>query len=40
MDFSQYIAPYPFIKSYSVDNVKDIELVEANIKQDKYWGTY
>ena len=40
MDFSQYIAKYPYIKSYSVDNVKDIALVEANIRADKYWGQY
>lgn len=40
MDFCQHIAPYPYIKSYSVDNIKDIELVEANIKADKYWGKY
>lgn len=40
MHFRQYIAPYPYIKSYSVDNVNDIQLVEANMKQDKYWGKY
>jgi 3-deoxy-manno-octulosonate cytidylyltransferase (CMP-KDO synthetase) len=40
MNFRQYVAPYPFVKSYSVDNVADIKLVEANIKNDKYWGKY
>ena len=36
MPFSQYIAPYPYLKSYSVDSLQDIELVEANIINDKY----
>ena len=40
MDFCQHIAPYPYIKSYSVDNLADIDLVEANIRSDKYWGKY
>ena len=40
MNFSQYIAPYPFIRSYSVDKIKDIKIVEEYIKQDKYWGKY
>ena len=40
MDFRQYIAPYPYIKSYSVDNPNDISLVEKHMQQDKYWGKY
>lgn len=40
MNFSQYIAPFPYIPSYSVDNVDDIKIVEANILNDKYWGKY
>ena len=40
MDFRQYLAPYPFVRSYSVDNVNDINIVEAFIKDDKYWGKY
>lgn len=40
MDFRQFIAPYPSIRSYSVDSPHDIELVEAHMRQDRYWGTY
>jgi len=40
MDFRQYVAPYPFVRSYSVDNLADINIVEAHIKNDKYWGKY
>jgi 3-deoxy-manno-octulosonate cytidylyltransferase (CMP-KDO synthetase) len=40
MNFRQFIAPYPFIRSYSVDSPSDIALVEAHMKQDRYWGTY
>lgn len=40
MNFSQFIAPYPYIPSYSVDNIDDIKIVEANILNDKYWGKY
>ena len=40
MNFSQYIAPYPFVKSYSVDSPDDISIVEKNIIQDKYWEKY
>jgi 3-deoxy-manno-octulosonate cytidylyltransferase (CMP-KDO synthetase) len=40
MDFRQYVAPYPFIKSYSVDSPHDIALVEAHMQKDRYWGTY
>lgn len=40
MDFSQYIAPYPYVKSYSVDSPEDIGLVEAHLKQDAHFGSY
>lgn len=40
MDFRQYVAPYPFVRSYSVDNLSDIKVVESYIKEDKYWGKY
>jgi 3-deoxy-manno-octulosonate cytidylyltransferase (CMP-KDO synthetase) len=40
MDFRQYIAPYPFIQSYSVDSPQDIGLVESHMQLDRYWGTY
>ena len=40
MNFRQYLAPYKFVKSYSVDSIGDIEIVENNILNDKYWGKY
>ena len=40
MNFRQYVAPYPFVRSYSVDNANDINIVEAFIREDKYWGKY
>jgi 3-deoxy-manno-octulosonate cytidylyltransferase (CMP-KDO synthetase) len=40
MDFRQYVAPYPFVRSYSVDNMSDIKIVESYIREDKYWGKY
>lgn len=40
MDFRQIIAPYPYVKSYSVDSRDDIALVEAHMKQDRYHGKY
>ena len=40
MNFSQYIAPYPFVKSYSVDSPDDISVVEQHMIKDKYWGKY
>jgi 3-deoxy-manno-octulosonate cytidylyltransferase (CMP-KDO synthetase) len=40
MDFRQVIAPYPYAKSYSVDSLRDVELVEAQMRNDPYWGTY
>lgn len=40
MSFRQFIAPYPFIPSYSVDSPSDIELVETHMQNDPYFGTY
>ena len=40
MSFRQYIAPYPSIKSYSVDSVGDIALVEKHMQVDEYWSSY
>ncbi len=40
MNFRQYLSPYKFIKSYSVDSFDDIKKVESNIIKDKYWGKY
>jgi len=40
MNFRQYIAPYPFVKSYSVDSKDDIALVEAHLRQDPFFGSY
>lgn len=40
MDFRQYIAPYPGIKSYSIDSPSDVELVERYMVSDEYWGLY
>ncbi len=40
MPFRQYIAPYPFVKSYSVDSPDDIALVETHMQLDPLWGSY
>lgn len=40
MEFRQYIAPYPHIKSFSVDSPSDIALVEKHMQADEYWGLY
>ncbi len=40
MPFRQYIAPYPGIKSYSVDSPSDIELVEKYMALDEHWDLY
>jgi 3-deoxy-manno-octulosonate cytidylyltransferase (CMP-KDO synthetase) len=40
MSFRQYIAPYPGIKSYSVDSPADIKLVEQHMASDDYWARY
>mgnify|MGYP003956619527 CR=1 FL=1 len=38
--YHQYIAPYPFQPSFSVDSLADIEAVEAHMEQDALWGKY
>jgi len=40
MPFRQYIAPYPYVRSYSVDSPDDIHLVESSMKQDPLWDQY
>lgn len=40
MSFRQFIAPFPFVKSYSVDSSEDISLVESYMRNDPYWGSY
>lgn len=40
MPFRQYIAPYPPLKSFSVDSPQDIELVEQHMEADEYWHLY
>ena len=38
--FHQYIAPFPFRPSFSVDSPADIRQVEAHMEQDPLWGKY
>lgn len=40
MSFRQYIAPYPHIRSFSVDSPDDIQLVETHMLTDEYWARY
>ena len=40
MKFRQYIAPYPYVKSFSVDSLDDLKLVEDHMAADDYWGRY
>lgn len=40
MPFRQYIAPYPYVASFSVDSPSDIELVEKHMVSDEYWEMY
>lgn len=40
MPFRQRIAPYPAIKSFSVDSPSDIDLVEAHMENDEIWKLY
>jgi 3-deoxy-manno-octulosonate cytidylyltransferase (CMP-KDO synthetase) len=40
MPFRQYIAPYPSIKSFSVDSPGDIRIVEEHMTSDEYWHSY
>ena len=37
MPFRQFIAPYPAIKSFSVDSIGDIGLVEKFMTEDQLW---
>ena len=38
--FTQRIAPYKYIESFSVDVQKDVLKVEEALKNDKYWELY
>jgi 3-deoxy-manno-octulosonate cytidylyltransferase (CMP-KDO synthetase) len=40
MSFRQYIAPYPYVESFSVDSPSDIGLVEKHMAADQYWQQY
>lgn len=40
MSYSQYIAEYPSVKSFSVDSPSDIDLVEREMVLDEYWNLY
>lgn len=40
MPFAQYIAPYPYIASFSVDSPADIRFVEQDIMTDELWPLY
>jgi 3-deoxy-manno-octulosonate cytidylyltransferase (CMP-KDO synthetase) len=38
--FTQRIAPYPFIESFSVDVPEDVDKVEEYMRNDPLWGKY
>jgi 3-deoxy-manno-octulosonate cytidylyltransferase (CMP-KDO synthetase) len=40
MPFVQYIAPYRYIESFSVDSPDDVKLVEREMGNDEYWKRY
>ncbi len=40
MPFQQYIAPYPYIESFSVDSPADIGTVEREMEGDPLWARY
>jgi len=40
MPFRQYIAPYPYVESFSVDSPGDIDLVETHMLKDDLWKVY
>jgi 3-deoxy-manno-octulosonate cytidylyltransferase (CMP-KDO synthetase) len=40
MAFVQYIAPYRYIQSFSVDSPDDVTLVEREMENDEYWKLY
>lgn len=38
--YHQYIAPYPFQPSFSVDSPDDLKKVERHMEADELWGKY
>ncbi len=40
MKFRQFIAPYPALKSFSVDSPSDVTLVEEHMAADPVWAQY
>jgi 3-deoxy-manno-octulosonate cytidylyltransferase (CMP-KDO synthetase) len=40
MPFQQFIAPYPYIESFSVDSPEDAIVVERRMDSDEYWKMY
>lgn len=40
MKFRQFIAPYPYVKSFSVDSLTDLKLVEQHMEADEFWSRY
>ena len=40
MKFRQCIAPYPYLPSFSVDSLSDIQLVERHMGADDLWKVY
>ena len=40
MHFRQFIAPYPAIKSFSVDSQADLAMVKDHITEDEFWPIY
>ena len=40
MSFRQYIAPYPYVRSFSVDSLDYLKLVEKHMASDEYWSLY
>ncbi len=40
MPFQQYIAPYRYIESFSVDSPEDIGAVEKHMTSDEFWKSY
>ena len=40
MGFRQVIAPYRYLRSFSVDSLADVLLVEEGMRDDPYWPLY
>ena len=38
--FTQRISPYPYVKSFAVDEPKDVEKVEKHMDNDPYYNKY